>query len=338
MGDPVQEVVEIPVDTSVSDSGPARNGKRSRSLPFSEHLSSLLFHPVERRDLRKLAAVRRLFIHYTSIDPLGDYVAGEIEILDDRIKRDSFSSVVGALVAKARGAPLRAMSRALGGPQSAFLYQATDVVERSAHGIYGEVAGTEVTVGDEELLLERGVILDSLADSLVEEGQAGYYLLIAVGDSIIARCLITPPRVGDGQELISYCRKRGISVEVLSLGTSGEAHQCAVDLGLTGEQVRVIETSLHLDALLDQPEPFVVLTSDPDCAEYVGGKGLVAFFSESDRANAHSGRFCLRSFDLRPMRQLLELSRRQLKAERLRWGAIALVSAVVIAGIVWLTL
>lgn len=332
MGDPVQEVFDSPADTAVSNGSVAPEIKKSKPSRIAEKLDAILFHQPERRDLRRLAAVRRVLIHYTSVDPLGDYVAGDIEILDDRIKRDSFASVVGALVAKAQGAPLKAISRALGGSQNAFLYQVSDYVERAAHGIYGEVAGTEVTIGDEELLLERGVILDSLADSLLEEGQEGFYLLIAVGDSIIARCLITPPRVGDGRALLSFCRERGISVEVFSLGTSGEAQQCAQDLGLTGEQVRAIETSLHLDALLDQPESFIVLTSDPDCAEYVGSKGLVAYFCETDRGIHGSGRFCMRSFDLRGMSRLLELSRKQVRAEKFRWGAIALAALTCAVG------
>ena len=71
------------------------------------HFSKFLFHGLDSATACRLARIQRILIHYTSIDPLGDFTAASIEILDDRIKRESLNLVVNALVARAFGAPLR---------------------------------------------------------------------------------------------------------------------------------------------------------------------------------------------------------------------------------------
>lgn len=333
MGEAVQEVFESPDQRDVplgSEESAGNLEKKNVSVVECKENLDILFHPFSAKDLRCLAAVRRVFIHFTSIDPLGEFTASELEILDDRIKRDSLSEVVVALVSHARGAPLRALARSLGGPRHSPLFPVTNVVERSTHCMCGDVAGSEVTIGDEELLLERGVLLDSFTDTLLEDGQAGYYLLIAVGKAVIARCLITPPRIGDGREMISKLKERQIPVQILSLGVSSAAHDFAAELGLTGEDVREIESALHLDTVLDSAESFVMLTSDPDCADYVRRRGLVCFFADQDRFENTPGVACIRSFDLRSLTTLFERARRELVRFRARGLLFAAVGIITI--------
>ncbi len=341
MGEAVQEVVEspeireVPPYTSSDLLQPnllqSKNTAALKSLALGSDNTDILFQSLSKKDLRRLARVKRIFVHYTSIDPLGDFIAEPIEVLDDRIKKESLNEVITALVSHARGAPLRALARSLGGPRHSPLFPVTNIVERSTHCIYGDVAGSEVTIGDEELMLERGVLLDSLTDTLLEEGQAGYFLLIAVGKSIIARCHIVPPRVGDGRALFEGLRGYEVSAQVLSLGASSEAHQCAQELGLSGENVREVESALHLDTLLERQEPFLLLTSDADCAEYVGRRGLVGYFSDQHRFEGVPGIACFRSFDLRAVLKLYERSRNSLARSRII-VAISVAGALLVAG------
>lgn len=326
MGEAVQVVFESSDDRDVQLplTAPLENKPLQKQTSRIES-SDILFSAASNRGLRQLARIKHIFFHYTSIDPLGDYVAAELEILDDRIKRESLSAVIGALVSHARGGPLRALSRSLGGPLNSPSFPVTNVSERSTHCIFGDVAGSDVTIGDEELLLERGVLLDSLSDTLVEEGNAGFYILIAVGNAVIARCLITPALIGDGRELLERLKPFAIRAQVLSLGTSGKAHLCAQELGLSGENVCEVESALHLDTLLDSAGQFLLLTSDADCAEYVSRKGLVGFFADQQRLDAHEHIFDFRSFDLREVATLYQRARHLLRKERILAGVATLV-------------
>jgi hypothetical protein len=336
MGDAVLNnlSVEDTDNKSVNTAAPIKDTEipvaGSKRIVNNKETSAELYFAPNAADLKKFLQVKRALIHYTSIDPLGEFTAAEIEILDDRIQRTSLEAVVIALVARANGAPLRAMFSTLGGKPMLSSYQVENIREPATHCICAEVAGSEVTIGDEEFLLERGVIVDSLDYTLVSNDQPGFYLLVAVGDAIIARCLITPPRFGDGRALVAALKKEGISVEVVSFGASMEAHQCASEIGLTGEDVREIESALHLDALLDRPDPFLLLTSDLDCAEYVSRKGLVAFFSDTKKFNEDTKNvFQFSSFDLRHVARLFN----QAKQNKLRLRFKLFISAVVVIAI-----
>ena len=172
-----------------------------------------------------------------------------------------------------------------------------------------------------------------MADTLLEDGQAGFYILIAVGDAILARCLITPPRIGDGRDLVTKFQQQRIPVQVLSFGASREAHECALELGLSGEQVLEIETALHLDALLERPEPFLLLTSDHECAEYVSKNGMVGYFSERQRFDSDESILSFRSLDLRAVWQVFTNARRLQRQRQWRIAA-ALLAGSIVLGVV----
>lgn len=304
---------------------------KSPSYSDAVDIQKLLFQLPTKAQLRQLSSIQHVIIHSTSIDPVGDYSSSDLEILDDRIKLDSLAAVLVSLLSKAQGAPLRALCRSLKLKQEVLVHSVLNVSEPNSHSIAGEVSGAEVTVGDEEFLLERGVLLDSLADTLLEPGQEGFYLLIAVGDAMVARVLITPPRKGDGRALSAYFQQQQTPVQIFTLGAaSPDTSVFAADAGISQEQIYAIDSTLHLDSFLEKRKPFVLITTDPDCARYVGIHGSVALLSE--REIGVNGEHVLEfsSFDLRSVTYVHAHARRQTRREKLVMSISAFAALLVV--------
>ena len=276
-----------------------------------------LFRSASKTQLRALARVKNVILHHTSIDTIGDFSASTLEILDDRVKSDSLTAVLVSLLANVRGAPLRALSRSLQRFESPLLHSVQSVSEPTSHSISGEVSGAEITIGDEEFLLERGVLLDSLGDTLLEPGQQGFFLLIAIGDAIVARVLITAPRVGDGRLLVNALTLQNIPTQIFSLGSSSqETRQFAEEVGISAEQVYAIDSMLHLDTFLEQRQPFLLVTSDTDCAAYVASRGLVALLVDHEPAQVEAKILLFRGLGLSSLADLFAEALRQMSRER----------------------
>jgi hypothetical protein len=300
----------------LDSAAPESASSRHHQMPIDS--SRYLYKSASKAQLRALARVQNVLLHHTSIDTIGDFSASALEILDDRIKSDSLTAVLVSLLVNVHGAPLRALSRSLQRYDTPLLHSVLNVVEPSSHSISGEVSGAEITIGDEEFLLQRGVLLDSLGDTLLEPGQQGFFLLIAISDAVVARVLITPPRIGDGKALVDSLTKEQIPVQIFSLGSSSqETRQFAAEVGVSAEQIYAIDSMLHLDSFLDQRKPFLFVSSDIDCAAYVSSRGLVAILLEHEPAQSDRQHLLFRGLGLNSLVDLLAEARRLVRREKL---------------------
>lgn len=111
----------------------------------------------------------------------------ELNLMDDRISEHSLCSCIASLVGRAEDPALAMIGdycqRVVGAVQTD---RVMDLHEYEGRGISGTVKGIEFSIGSEDFLVDRGILIQP-TESLVEEGSDDKMVLVAIGDDLIAR-------------------------------------------------------------------------------------------------------------------------------------------------------
>jgi cation transport ATPase len=123
----------------------------------------------------------------------------ELNLMDDRISEQSLCSCIASIVGRAEDTALSTIGdycqRVVGALTTD---RVTDLHEYEGRGICGTVKGIEFSIGSEDFLVDRGILIQP-TESALEEGSEDKVILVAIGDDLIARFWI-----GFGQgELLS---------------------------------------------------------------------------------------------------------------------------------------
>ncbi|MCB0354248.1 MAG: hypothetical protein KDD64_12005 [Bdellovibrionales bacterium] len=158
--------------------------------------------------ITELSEIRSFFFDGARCQELGSPEFCAIEMVDDRIDREQLVSVLVSLVSISDRLLYRALSHYL------FLenpypvpYSLSRAQTCGDLGLFGELQGAEVTVGTEELLLERGVQLLQ-SETVCPEGME--VLFAALGDEVVARLFYRPAFTGEVSGFLSELRKHGV--------------------------------------------------------------------------------------------------------------------------------
>jgi cation transport ATPase len=115
----------------------------------------------------------------------------ELNLMDDRISEHSLCSCIASLVGRAEDQVLSMIGdycqRVVGAVHTD---RVIDLHEYEGRGICGTVKGIEFSIGSEDFLVDRGILIQP-TESLVEEGSGDKVVLVAIGDDLIARFWIT---------------------------------------------------------------------------------------------------------------------------------------------------
>jgi cation transport ATPase len=115
----------------------------------------------------------------------------ELNLMDDRISEQSLCSCIASIVGRAEDPALAMIGdycqRVVGVVQTD---RVIDLHEYEGRGICGTVKGIEFSIGSEDFLVDRGILIQP-TESLVEEGSEDRIVLVAIGDDLIARFWIT---------------------------------------------------------------------------------------------------------------------------------------------------
>lgn len=111
----------------------------------------------------------------------------ELNLMDDRISEHSLCSCIASIVGRAEDSALAMIGdycqRVVGNVATE---RVVDLHEYEGRGICGTVKGIEFSIGSEDFLVDRGILIQP-TESAVEEGSDDRIVLVAIGDDLIAR-------------------------------------------------------------------------------------------------------------------------------------------------------
>jgi hypothetical protein len=111
----------------------------------------------------------------------------ELNLMDDRISEHSLCSCIASIVGRAEDPALATIGdycqRVVGNVATE---RVVDLHEYEGRGICGTVKGIEFSIGSEDFLVDRGILIQP-TESAVEEGSDDRIVLVAIGDDLIAR-------------------------------------------------------------------------------------------------------------------------------------------------------
>jgi hypothetical protein len=111
----------------------------------------------------------------------------ELNLMDDRISEHSLCSCIASIVGRAEDPALAMIGdycqRIVG---TVVTDRVIDLHEYEGRGICGTVKGIEFSIGSEDFLVDRGILIQP-TESALEEGADDRVVLVAIGDDLIAR-------------------------------------------------------------------------------------------------------------------------------------------------------
>ncbi len=111
----------------------------------------------------------------------------ELNLMDDRISEHSLCSCIASIVGRAEDQALATIGdycqRVVGAIATD---RVIDLHEYEGRGICGTVKGIEFSIGSEDFLVDRGILIQP-TESALEEGSEDKVVLVAIGDDLIAR-------------------------------------------------------------------------------------------------------------------------------------------------------
>lgn len=111
----------------------------------------------------------------------------ELNLMDDRISEQSLCACIASIVGRAEDPALAMIGdycqRVVGAIATD---RVIDLHEYEGRGICGTVKGIEFSIGSEDFLVDRGILIQP-TESALEEGSEDRVVLVAIGDDLIAR-------------------------------------------------------------------------------------------------------------------------------------------------------
>lgn len=195
----------------------------------------------------ELVGVRNLLFDPSTVDGETACHVRELELLDDRISERSLCACIASILGRAEDRALAAVGdycQQVVGEISPD--RIVDLREYDGQGISGVVKGVEFSIGSEDFLVQRGILIQP-TESSTEGSSADKVLLVSIGDDLIARFWVS-----FGQEPL-------LSEEAVSHWAKGLhgalVDQSARELGVDALLVRGSES----DAVGRQHSPEVAL-------------------------------------------------------------------------------
>lgn len=146
--------------------------------------------------LERLRTIKSFVVEFSPSLMKDQVIVDEVEILDESVSKDTSIGILVRLLAKSTSSFYRGIARQLRGMLKRMPAHAVNDIRMypAESGVSGTVEGCELTFGNEELLIERGVLIQAgdvlgrSTDGAAKEGVE--HLLLAAGDTVIARVAV----------------------------------------------------------------------------------------------------------------------------------------------------
>lgn len=140
---------------------------------------------------KQLAAVSRVVFDQSRVGEGSRYHITHFEVLDDRLSKAALCDILASLLGRAESADLAAAGGYCRWNASKLsVERVLELREYPGRGICGTVHGIELSVGNEDFLVERGIMVQP-ADGASTESDADRLLLVAIDDDVVARFSVT---------------------------------------------------------------------------------------------------------------------------------------------------
>ncbi len=194
--------------------------------------------------ISKLASVRDMLVDVRLLSPPGRITVQSVEILDDRVDRDSLFSVILGVLGNSDDETYSAVTEYLRTQvHTPALHKVSDLRMYEHRGVCASVAGAEFTLGSEAFLIERGVQIQGWELGKAEDYEQLWY--VAMLDEIVARITIALPFTADAAHTRQRLDALGIRAIVCSaddaegvdkLGKRAKFELSSIFGGLNAEQ------------------------------------------------------------------------------------------------------
>lgn len=188
---------------------------------------------------KKLTELQRLVVDFSLEDRAATVKLSKIEMIDKRVDEKSLPSVLFALAGRGAGPEAIALTNYITEQNSEIeLHETVDynefyqTAEHSERGFFGKISGVDFTVGNEDFLLERGVLVQvSEVDEAENLSADQYCWYVALQSEVIAYLLFTK----DSPEKVTLefekLRARGFKATLCSHDQNKEVDAVAQSLG-----------------------------------------------------------------------------------------------------------
>lgn len=135
----------------------------------------------------ELVGVRNLVFDPSTVDGETACHVRELELLDDRISERSLCACIASILGRAEDRALAAVGDYCQQVVGAISPdRIVDLREYDGQGISGVVKGVEFSIGSEDFLVQRGILIQP-TESSIEGSSTDKVLLVSIGDDLIAR-------------------------------------------------------------------------------------------------------------------------------------------------------
>lgn len=172
---------------------------------------------VRRADVvRRLARVKNLVIDYRSSASPKFIKVESIDMIDSRFDREELVRLVVALLARSMDLTNQSLANRLteGVQNCTLLRDIENFVDGGIKGVIGHVRGVDITVGQEAMLVERGIALE--VSEVVAPLQDELILYVAIGASLVSRIRVTYTFQNYLASTVSEAGRSSARVSVLS--------------------------------------------------------------------------------------------------------------------------
>jgi cation transport ATPase len=137
--------------------------------------------------VRTLSTVDSVVVDPSRISTGSRFAVTTLEVMDDRLATGALCDCLSSLLGRAEDPLLAAAGDYCRAHASRLsIERVLDLREYSGRGICGTVHGIELSVGNEDFLVERGIMVQPTDTELATEG-ADTMLLVAIDDDVVAR-------------------------------------------------------------------------------------------------------------------------------------------------------
>jgi hypothetical protein len=146
--------------------------------------------------VRALAAVDSIVIDPSRVSTGSRFAVTHLELMDDRLAVSALCDCLSSLLGRAEDALLVAAGDYCRAHASTLsIERVLDLREYTGRGICGTVHGIELSVGNEDFIVERGIMVQPTDTELAGEG-SDTMLLVAIDDDVVARFWLSTNQEG----------------------------------------------------------------------------------------------------------------------------------------------
>lgn len=139
----------------------------------------------------ELYAIEEIVADPSAVDSITECHVRELELLDDRISEASLCGCIASVLGRADDRALATIGDYCQHVVGALAPdRVVDLREYGGRGISGVVKGVEFSIGSEDFLVERGILIQP-TESSFDAGTHDQVVLVAIGDDLIARFWVT---------------------------------------------------------------------------------------------------------------------------------------------------